>query len=80
MGRRVRMTRHAISRAETRGRKKPMKVGNQIARRLQGMLQSGVEPDRSLAVKVPADDGLVAICVPSQFGGWDVVTVIREAW
>ena len=75
---RVRMTRHATHRLEVRGGKNPGKINSQVARRLQAMLRAGVEPDPGLGVKVPVGDGLVAVCVPSAFGGWDVVTVIRE--
>lgn len=76
--RRVRMTRHAVYRVEVRSDKNPVKLRHEVARRLQGMLRIGVEPDPGLGVKVPLEDGLVAVCVPSVFGGWDVVTVIKE--
>lgn len=80
MARRVRMTRHARYRLEVRSvrEKRPREFCNQVSRRLQSMLRAGVEPDPALRVKVPVEEGLVAICVPSAFGGWDVVTVIRE--
>lgn len=78
MSRRVRMTRHAADRVEIRGGKNPKKLGNKVARRLQGMLRVGVRPNERLGVKVPVEDGLVAVCVPSLFGGWDVVTVLKE--
>lgn len=78
MGRKVRMTRHAASRVEVRARKDPDKIRGRIARKLLGMLRVGVKPDEYLGVKVPLEEGLIAICVPSQFGGWDVVTVLKE--
>ena len=39
------------------------------------MLKAGVRPDPALGVRVPVGHGLVAICVPSLIGGWDIVTV-----
>lgn len=78
MSKRVRLTKHASTRAEIRSRENPKKLGNKVARRLHGMLKAGVKPDGRLGVKVSLEDNLVAICVPSLMGGWDIVTVIRE--
>jgi hypothetical protein len=72
---RVRMTCHGARRGELRAGIKPKKLRPLIERRLQGMLRAGVRPDPALGVRVPVGDGLVAICVPSLFGGWDIVTV-----
>ena len=75
----INMTDHAAMRTITRSGRSISKVKGKIARRLQGMLRRGVHPDEYLGVKVPIDNELVAICVPSSQGGWDIVTVRPDA-
>ena len=76
----VRMTYHALDRLDSRSGRSPRKMRSKIARRLLAMLRAGVIPDKHLGVKVPADDGLVAICTPDWAGGWDIVTVRPDNW
>lgn len=78
MGGLVRMTRHAKVRIKERAGKEPEEVERRVARKLRGLLRCGIRPDDGLRVKIRVADGLVAVCVPSQFGGWSIVTVFRR--
>lgn len=69
------MTLHALDRLDSRSGRSPRKMRSKIAKRLLAMLRAGVQSDENLGVKVPLEDGLVAICTPDWAGGWAILTV-----
>lgn len=73
---RCRIQAHAWQRYQERvGVDRCRRVAGTIDRALKSALLVGVTPDKWGAVHIPTAEGWTAIAYPSQFGGWDVVTI-----
>lgn len=73
---RVRFSDHAVQRMHERGRNKKI-TPQMVAKKMAGMMPNGV-PVKDMAVEIPVNSRLMAVCVPEITGGWRVVTFKRR--
>ena len=72
---RLRVSEHAVVRISERlGLSRNMH--HEIQGRLNTVLRLGAVPGPDLGISVLLGDGCEAICCPSEWGGWVVVTVL----
>ena len=74
----VRLTRHAIRRWKMRvdERINPGALQGLVKRRLAAQLRLGVQMNGAGALEIEILPGVRAVCVPSNRGGWTVVTIV----
>jgi hypothetical protein len=74
----VRLSRHAIRRWKMRvdERINPNALQDRVRRRLAAQLRQGAQMNGAGALEIEILPGVRAVCVPSNRGGWTVVTIV----
>lgn len=77
----VRLTRHAIRRWRLRvdADANPNAVQALIKHRLATELRRGARVNGRGAIELEVRPGVWAVCMPSPWGGWDVVTICKTS-